>query len=702
MEDLRRLVVESSRRHGLGGLAVGVVRKDERPALECIGLADHVSGRPVDADTVFRIASISKTLTAIGVMRLRDEGRLALDEPVNNHLKSIRVEAPPGAPEVTFRHLLTHTSGIGELPRVTDLWRREAWGGGRPFAAPSDLAVLYGGSLRTEVTAGAKWAYANHGFAVLGQLVEDISGRPFADYMREHVLQPLGMEHSDYVRSERFSETLATGYHWVFGRFRALKDYDLTLFGPGSVVSPLADMVEYASWLAYGTSRRTRRRARARDAGRDDVSAVQHRPSLPGHGSRVPPRPARGRIACAVTTGTTPVSRPRSWSRPTTKPASWCSRTRARSWARISLPRRCSGRFWGSPSRQLPIAGVSSSPHLWPELTGAYAPEPGFLTNLRAWEMTGGEVQVFVRGRRLFLRALSPLPQLLRGLELHPVDEHDPLLFAVDFEGLVIPVAFRADDSGRVVTLGLGAPLSMTFHRRAPWRSSRRRLTAIAGVGLAAAAVRTGSRRRASRNRTSVVAAMARMNLAESLFINSSLRVRELRKSIGPRVLAPADSTGVRRVLEVGCGQGVGVELILTHFPGARVVGVDLDPKMIRRAQRRLAASQRVEVRVGDVCALPFDDASFDVIVDFAVVHHVPEWRSALTEIARLLAPGGQFLFEDHDVTKHSLFARTFFAHPDERFTAAEFASALADAGIDVGDSMDDRDGHFVGRGIRQ
>ena len=126
-------------------------------------------------------------------------------------------------------------------------------------------------------------------------------------------------------------------------------------------------------------------------------------------------------------------------------------------------------------------------------------------------------------------------------------------------------------------------------------------------------------------------------------------------------MLEAADSTGVERVLEVGCGQGVGLELILTRFADAEIVGIDVDAKMIERAKRRLASRGRGEVRLGDVYALPFEDGSFDVVVDFAVVHHVPDWQAALSEISRLLSPGGQFLFEDHDVTKHSLFARTFF-----------------------------------------
>ena len=95
---------------------------------------------------------------------------------------------------------------------------------------------------------------------------------------------------------------------------------------------------------------------------------------------------------------------------------------------------------------------------------------------------------------------------------------------------------------------------------------------------------------------------------------------------------------------------------------------------MIRRARRRVAAlGDRVELRVDDLSSLPDPPGSFDVVVDFAAVHHVPDWRSALSEIARALRTGGEFLFEDHDVTKHSWFARHFFAHPEERFTAAEF-----------------------------
>jgi SAM-dependent methyltransferase len=190
------------------------------------------------------------------------------------------------------------------------------------------------------------------------------------------------------------------------------------------------------------------------------------------------------------------------------------------------------------------------------------------------------------------------------------------------------------------------------------------------------------------------------MNLAESMFINSTLRVRELRRDIGPRVLAYAESTDARRVLEVGCGQGVGLELLAVQFPEAEVV--DVDPRMIRRARRRLDSDDdRIRVQVGDICAFPFENASFDVVVDFAMVHHVPDWAAALREIARSLRVCGEFLFEDHDVSGHSWFARTLFAHPGERFTAREFVEGCAAVGLDVDDSLDDHGGHFIGRAVR-
>ena len=151
-------------------------------------------------------------MTAIGLMQLRDQGLFDLDDPVNKFLATgSPIEPPAGGADVTFRHLLTHTAGIGEVPRVSDLVRPKAWGMGKPGTAGADLAAIYRGTLRPDSVAGSKWAYANHGFAVLGQLVEDISGRPFAEHMLEQLFDPLGMASTEYTRTDRTTGRVATG-----------------------------------------------------------------------------------------------------------------------------------------------------------------------------------------------------------------------------------------------------------------------------------------------------------------------------------------------------------------------------------------------------------------------------------------------------------------------------------------------------------
>ncbi len=89
MSDARQLLVDAARRHSLGGVALAIVRRGEPPAFECLGLADRASDRAIDTNTVFRIASISKTMTAIGLMQLRDKGLFELDDPVNKFLAEL-------------------------------------------------------------------------------------------------------------------------------------------------------------------------------------------------------------------------------------------------------------------------------------------------------------------------------------------------------------------------------------------------------------------------------------------------------------------------------------------------------------------------------------------------------------------------------------------------------------------------------------
>jgi CubicO group peptidase (beta-lactamase class C family) len=230
-----------------------VVRDGSLAWFQGHGVADIESGTPVSEDTVFRIDSITKTITAIAVMQLWEQGLVDLDAPASGYLRGYRlIPANASFRPATLRHLLTHTAGVRAVRRPSDLLR-PALGWSTPVGRPvPSLAGYYRGGLRVDVEPGTKWAYSNHGFATLGQVVEDVSGLPLGHYLRERVFGPLGMESSDLVRSGRVRPRLATGYALRSRGLKAVTDREMAIAGGGSVYSTTSDMARYAAALLGG------------------------------------------------------------------------------------------------------------------------------------------------------------------------------------------------------------------------------------------------------------------------------------------------------------------------------------------------------------------------------------------------------------------------------------------------------------------
>ncbi|HMQ05602.1 MAG TPA: class I SAM-dependent methyltransferase [Pyrinomonadaceae bacterium] len=180
-----------------------------------------------------------------------------------------------------------------------------------------------------------------------------------------------------------------------------------------------------------------------------------------------------------------------------------------------------------------------------------------------------------------------------------------------------------------------------------------------------------------------------KLNAVEKLLMNNPLRAYVQRHHEAAMFERFGGKTNGQKVLEIGCGRGVGTEIILERFGAAEVDAFDLDPDMIRRASTRLNdyPLSRLRLTVGDAEAIPAPDATYDAVFDFGIIHHIPVWQNSIKEVARVLKPGGKFYFEE--VTQKALdrwFYRTLLQHPKEnRFSGEHFIAELEKNGIEVG-----------------
>ena len=178
------------------------------------------------------------------------------------------------------------------------------------------------------------------------------------------------------------------------------------------------------------------------------------------------------------------------------------------------------------------------------------------------------------------------------------------------------------------------------------------------------------------------------MNSIEYWGVNNALRAFVQRHYEAPR-LKRLSTVKADSVLEIGCGQGVGAKIIYDLFSPKKYVGIDLDSRMIRRAKRIARALPNATFIEGDVASLEFPSASFDLVMDFGIVHHVPDWREAVAEIHRVLRIPGEFLFEDLSLETWEQGIgkplRRITDHPyEEMFRKQEFADELSSRGFAV------------------
>jgi len=177
------------------------------------------------------------------------------------------------------------------------------------------------------------------------------------------------------------------------------------------------------------------------------------------------------------------------------------------------------------------------------------------------------------------------------------------------------------------------------------------------------------------------------LNRAEYALMNNPIRAQIQRRFEARRLLRMGGAMQGGRALEIGCGRGVGTEIILDVFGAESVDAFDLDPSMVAEARARLAPrGERVRLWVGDGTAISAPDGFYDSVFDFGVIHHVPTWRSAVAEVHRVLAPGG-CLYAEEVLERFILnpIVRRLLEHPEsDRFDSATFAKELEARGFEL------------------
>ncbi|PIY08352.1 MAG: hypothetical protein COZ18_12730 [Flexibacter sp. CG_4_10_14_3_um_filter_32_15] len=210
---------------------------------------------PLENDHLFLIASISKTVTGVALLRLYDEGKFGLDDPINDYL-SFPVVNPNSSTPITFRMMLTHSSSITD---GDNLYGNKTFNGDTPLALkPFMESYLKVGGSRydaeanfSEAAPGTEFNYSNAGSALIGVLVEEISGMSFTDYTKQNIFTPLGMTSSTWKLSE-ITGTIVQPYELQDGQAVKVEHYTFPDYPNGGLRTTPREMAKFTAALANG------------------------------------------------------------------------------------------------------------------------------------------------------------------------------------------------------------------------------------------------------------------------------------------------------------------------------------------------------------------------------------------------------------------------------------------------------------------
>jgi CubicO group peptidase (beta-lactamase class C family) len=224
------------------GLAFGIVSEGKLIYASAFGVSNTETKKPADSKTIFRIASMSKSFTAMAILKLRDEGRLNLQDPASQYisqLKGVRY-LTQDSPPITIEHLLTMSAGFPE---------DNPWGDRQLADTQEELLALLTNGITFSNTPGTAFEYSNLGFALLGQIITYITGKPYQQYITENIFLPLNMNDTYYEFEKAPSQRLALGYRWEDEKWKEEPMlHDGTYGAMGGILTTIEDFSKYVAF----------------------------------------------------------------------------------------------------------------------------------------------------------------------------------------------------------------------------------------------------------------------------------------------------------------------------------------------------------------------------------------------------------------------------------------------------------------------
>ena len=232
---------EHAEKQHLPGLVYGVVLDGKLLYTGAFGYSNLEKKYTAEATTLFRIASMSKSVTALAILQLRDAGKLNLDDPASKYIpemKKLKYLAND-APEITIRHLLTHGAGFPE---------DNPWGDRQLDDSDAELRKLMADGPSFSNVPGIEYEYSNVGFALLGQVVQVVSGLDFQTYTKENIFKPLGMENTVWEYTNAPENKLALGYMWSHDAYTNVPLLHHGSYGAmGGLITSIDDFTRYVA-----------------------------------------------------------------------------------------------------------------------------------------------------------------------------------------------------------------------------------------------------------------------------------------------------------------------------------------------------------------------------------------------------------------------------------------------------------------------